>query len=198
MRACGHRRTLRNHLLRIHISNTLTFAKSRVFFLWLVSRLSSVHHYREDKWLSSLDSRTPFFSGPPILERGRVRTLSSSVPTTRNQNRRSFICTATMSGLFAKSSLFLFGIPSFYGWDQRDMRITRYGFILCVIKKRTQGQRNIHISRLTPPQTYPIYCEVWWYKSSERPQYLPQRCHPYELLPTRNWNQRNIHITRKP
>ena len=32
MRACGHRRTLRNHLLRIHISNTLTFAKSRAFF----------------------------------------------------------------------------------------------------------------------------------------------------------------------
>ena len=73
------------------------------------------------------------------------------------------------------------------------MRITRYDFILCVIKNRTQGQRNIHISRLTPPQTYPIYCEVWWYKSSERPQYLPQRCHPYESLPTRNWNQRNIH-----
>ena len=81
----------------------------------------------------------------------------------------------------------------FNGWDQRDLHITRYDIISCVIKIITQGQRNIHISRLTPPQTYPIYCEVWWYKSSERPQYLPQRCHPYESLPTRNWNQRNIH-----
>ena len=32
-RIIGHRRTLRNHLVRIHISNTLTLAKSRVFFV---------------------------------------------------------------------------------------------------------------------------------------------------------------------
>ena len=66
-RIIGHRRTLRNHLVRIHISNTPTFAKSRVFFCdWFPDYLPSTITEKTSDFLHLILAR-PFSLGRPYL-----------------------------------------------------------------------------------------------------------------------------------
>ena len=139
------------------------------------------------------------FSGPPILGHCRVRTLWSSVPTAQNPNTRDTprLCTYNVQSIYQTTACLFFILeipflslttpftltPSFT-WisGATTLHATSH-----VIENRTQGQRNFHIARLTPPQTFPIYCLTSLSKSMEQPYHIPKNANfmnYYILLPT--------------
>lgn len=209
----GSRRTLHSPHSLFHqccekcTSGTATSANPQFFFQILVFRLSSAHHNWEDKWLSSPASFAPF-SGPPILGHCRVRTLSSSMPTTRNQNQTRYTTSAHLQCpvYLPDHCVFLFTWNSFSFVDD----IVHFDAIVCVDQcsnhitrdftrhqeQNTRSAKTIHIARLAPPQTLPI--SVWYHGRDQRNNHIISRKIPSSWMITNRQlsSSKTIHITR--
>ena len=133
------------------VSETSTYLELNQLFQFAISDYRPPLPRRQVTFFTWF-SHALFSLGRPYLSVVKVRTLSSSVPTKRNQNRRSFICTATMSGLFAKSSLFFCVWNSIFLW-LRSTRHAHHSLRLYSLRNQEQSTRSAkhpHLSAHAP------------------------------------------------